>query len=94
MAAQVGVVRGDLWAEAAFTYGDMLWNQDKNTSDVGTALFERTGTLTEQAIAYAPHDSRLWLLLAATYLPFDRLNDGASAALRMSSSRASMLHLF
>ena len=29
MAAQIGLVRGDLWSEAAFAYGDMLWAQDK-----------------------------------------------------------------
>jgi hypothetical protein len=81
MAARVGLVRGDLWAEAAFTYGSMLWNQDKNSSDANT---ERTGALTEQAIAYAPHESRLWILLAANYFRFEWLNERAAASLRMS----------
>ena len=84
MAARIGLVRGDLWSEAAFAYGDMLWNQDKNASNADVAPFEQTRALTEQAIAYAPHDSRLWLLLAANYFRFDWLNERASASLKMS----------
>ena len=48
------------------------------------ALFEQTRAVTEQAIARAPHDSRLWLLLAANYFRFDWLNERASASLKMS----------
>ena len=81
-AARAGLVRGDLWSEAAFAYGAMLWSQDKSASD--TLPFEQTRALIETAIAYAPHDSRLWLLLAANYFRFDWLNEGASAALKMS----------
>ena len=36
------------------------------------APFEQTKAITEQAIARAPHNSRLWLLLAANYFHFDR----------------------
>ena len=32
-AARVGLVRGDLWSEAAFAYGDMLWSEEKNASN-------------------------------------------------------------
>jgi hypothetical protein len=84
MAARIGLVRGDLWSEAAFAFGDIVWSQDKNTSNSDAAPFERIRTVTEQAIAYAPHDSRLWLLLAANYFRFDWLNDKASASLKMS----------
>jgi hypothetical protein len=82
-AARIGLVRGDLWTQAAFAYGDQLWNQDKHSSDTDT-VYERARALTELAITYAPHDSRLWLLLAAIDSRFDWLNDRASAALRMS----------
>jgi hypothetical protein len=84
MAARVGLVRGDLWAKVAFTYGDMLWNQNKDTSIADGAPAERTRALAEQAIIYAPYDSRLWVLLAANYIRFDWLNERASASLRMS----------
>ena len=83
-AARVGLVRGDLWSEAAFAYGDMLWSQDKNASNADVTLLEQTRAVTELAITYAPHDSRLWLLLAANYFRFDWLNEKASASLRMS----------
>ena len=46
--------------------------------------FEQTRAVTEQAIVRAPHDSRLWLLLAANYFRFGRLNERATAALKMS----------
>jgi hypothetical protein len=83
-AAKIGLIRGDLWAEAAFVYGDTLWNEDNQRSEADAAPIKLTRDLAEQAIAFAPHDSRLWLLLAATYLRFDWLNDRASSSLRMS----------
>ena len=82
--ARIGLVRGDLWTQAAFAYGDFLWNQDKPSSSASAVPYERARALTERAISYAPHDSRLWLLLAAIDSRFDWLNDRASAALRMS----------
>ena len=42
MAARIGLVRGDLWSEAAFAYGDMLWSQDKNASNADVPPFEQT----------------------------------------------------
>ena len=36
-AARVGLVRGDLWSEAAFAYGGMLWNQGKTTPNADDA---------------------------------------------------------
>jgi hypothetical protein len=84
MAARIGIVRGDLWTQAAFAYGDLLLNQDKRSSDTDAVPYERARALTELAITYAPHDSRLWLFLAAIDSRFDWLNDKASSALRMS----------
>ena len=83
-AARVGLVRGDLWSEAALVYGAMLWNQDKTTPNAAVPPFEQTLKLTERAVTYAPHDSRVWLLLAANYFRFDWLNERAAASLRMS----------
>ena len=83
-AALIGLVRGDLWTQAAFAYGDMLWNQDKPSPNADTMQYERARVLTQRAITYAPHDLRLWLLLAAIDLRFDWLNDSASSALKMS----------
>ena len=83
-AAQLGLVRGDLWSEAAFAYGDVLLAQDKNSSKADVTLLEQARAVTEIAIRFAPHDSRLWLLLAANYFRLDWLNERASASLRMS----------
>src|ERR1035437_369892 len=83
-AARIGLVRGDLWTQAAFVYGYLIWNQVKPSSDTNAVPYERARALTELAITYAPHDSRLWLLLAAIDSRFDWLNDRASTALRMS----------
>src|SRR5262245_44260274 len=83
-AAQFGLVRGDLWSEAAFAYGNVLLIQVRNQSRPEETLVAQTRAVTEIAITYAPHDSRLWLLLAATYFGFDWLNKGAAASLRMS----------
>jgi hypothetical protein len=83
-AARIGLVRGDLWAEAAFAFGDILWNPGNNPSNGDAGVFEQTRSLAERAIAHAPHDARIWLLLAADYFRFDWLNERAAASLKMS----------
>src|SRR6195256_1026823 len=53
-AASLAVVRGDLWAESAFTYGSQLW------LDAGDQLnTEALKTLT-RALRYAPHRGDVW----------------------------------
>ena len=84
MAGRIGVVRGDLWTQAAFAYGDLLWNRENHLTDGDTKAFERARTAALRALVYAPHDARLWILLAAMNARFDWLNDRASADLRMS----------
>lgn len=83
-AARIGVVRGDLWSDAALSYSNIIWNQGDNAPNAEMAPFERTRALMERAIAYAPHDSGLWLLLAANYFRFDWVNERAAASIRMS----------
>ena len=83
-AARIGLIRGDLWTQAALAYGDVVWSENGHSSDTDTSRNERIRILTERAISYAPHDSRLWLILAAIDLRFDWLNESASTALRMS----------
>jgi hypothetical protein len=58
-AASLAVVRGDLWAESAFTYGSQLW------LDAGDQLnTEALKTLT-RALRYSPHRGDVWLMFAA-----------------------------
>lgn len=84
LAAKIGVVRGDLWAKAAFAYGAALFNSGQDASGADAPSLERTRALTGDALALAPHDSRLWLLLAASFLRAGQVNDEGSAALKMS----------
>ena len=37
-AARAGLMRGDLWSEAAFAYGDMLWSENNGRSNPDAAV--------------------------------------------------------
>ncbi len=54
-------MRGDLWAEAAFTSAQLLWADPdpKLTDALGKARAEL-----DHALRYAPHQAGAWLLLA------------------------------
>src|SRR5262249_2204506 len=47
-------------------------------------LLKQVQAVTELALTRAPHDSRLWLLLAASYFGRGGFNEKPSASLRMS----------
>ena len=74
-AARFGVVRGDLWAEAGYTFADLLWKSSKNDPNLETARIRL-----DQAIRYAPTNAGVWLLLAGFAAQFK----DATEALRMS----------
>jgi hypothetical protein len=85
-AAKLGFFRGDLWADCALTYLDSVWPNDQpGQRDQDPKIVERSHQVTIRALALAPHDARIWLVLASIYLKFDWLNQKpAAAALRMS----------
>jgi hypothetical protein len=59
-AASLGGIRGGLWAEAAFTQANLLWDEtNTNAKAVPSAL-----TDLDRALKLAPVDSSAWLLLA------------------------------
>src|ERR1700681_1567700 len=63
-AASLAVVRGDLWAESAFTYGGLLWIDRAVELDAGDQLnTEALRTLT-RALRYSPHRGDVWLMFA------------------------------
>jgi hypothetical protein len=83
--AQIGIIRGDLWAEDALTYSDVLRHDDKkNSAAQDPSAIEQAREIAERALALAPHDARIWLILASIDSRFDWLNGKASMALRNS----------
>ena len=83
LAAQFGIIRGDLWAEDALTYSDLLRRDEKNSTVAKDSnTIEQARKVAERALALAPHDARVWLVLASINSRFDWLNGKASAALR------------
>lgn len=93
-AASIGIIRGSLWAESAFTYADLLW------SDIGVKadptpiterarvnldlLLQRAHTSLDHALSDAPHQSGAWLLLAALESRHPSWKSNAIEALKMS----------
>ncbi|HUB64979.1 MAG TPA: hypothetical protein VL996_11150 [Methylocella sp.] len=65
LAAEIGVIRGDLWAKAAFTGARFLWTDrpaNLNQSDLN--LLARVRSNAETALALAPINGTAWLFLA------------------------------
>jgi hypothetical protein len=85
LAASIGAIRGDLWAECALTYLDLFWN-DSPTSDSSqvSETIKRARDVTERALTLSPHDARTWLVQATINSRFDWLNQRTAGALRMS----------
>jgi hypothetical protein len=78
-AAIIGTIRGDLWAESAFTYADLMWD----TAGAGANLAQARSSL-DHALADAPHQSSAWLLLAGLASQYQLPGIDATEAVRMS----------
>jgi hypothetical protein len=78
-AATIGVIRGDLWAEAAFTHAEPLWGGAGSLSDSPSAR-----AMLEHAARDAPHRSDVWLLIAGLTQRFAATGFDPTEALRMS----------
>jgi len=73
-AARLGLVRGDLWADFALTYGELTWPLNRSVSDLATIReFEEARATVKRALERSPHDARLWVLLAALDVQVGRL---------------------
>jgi hypothetical protein len=78
-AATFGAIRGDLWAESAFTYADLMW------SDAGRgANLARARSSLAHALTAAPHQSSIWLLLAGLASRYQLPSIDVKEAVRMS----------
>src|SRR5712692_7253780 len=85
VAARLCCVRGDLWADCALTYTDLFWRENRNPARADTSkMFEEAHDIAERALILAPHDARIWLILAVLNARLDWLTHGAAASLKMS----------
>lgn len=82
-AASIAVIRGDLWAESAFTYSNLLWDASGPSKDLTQEAQDARLSLVN-ALKLAPHESGAWLLLAALTSRYPSLGFNASEAVRMS----------
>lgn len=87
-AAHLGIVRGDLWAQSAFTYSDLFWGnsvtKSPNGSGEDTLSADVARRRIEQALSYAPHRGDVWLILAAIGARLNWQYPDASSALKMA----------
>ena len=82
-AAWIGTIRGDLWAESAFTYADLLW-ANPDTDPQQKAALEHVRASLDKALGYAPLQANAWLLLAGLEQHYPAPNSNPVAALKMS----------
>lgn len=64
-AAVLAVIRGDLWAESAFTHSDLLWKEPATASEATENASKESRMDIEYALRYSPHRGDVWLMLAA-----------------------------
>ena len=82
-AAYIGAIRGDLWAESAFTYADLLWSPAGADRDHTQAL-EQALIRLDRTLEHAPLKSGAWLLLAGLASHYSLPDVRALEALKMS----------
>lgn len=82
LAASLGVIRGDLWADCAITYLNIFWGDERQTG-LAQSLDEmrQARRVVHHGLSYAPHDARIWLVLAGIEV---KSNLDPRAALQMS----------
>jgi hypothetical protein len=82
-AADFGVIRGDLWSQLAFTYADLMFNENRETPDTKQKL-TRARVALEHAVYDTPAQPGAWLLRAGLALHYPSLDLDAIESLRMS----------
>jgi hypothetical protein len=85
LAASFGFIRGDLWSEYALTYINLVQPDGAASDDAhNSKTVEEAREAAHQALALAPHDARVWLVLAGIDARFDQRKHRPAATLRMS----------
>lgn len=85
LAASFGIIRGDLWGEYALTYLNLI-QRDKpaRMSVESSKTAEQAREVADRALALAPHDARIWLILAGIETSLASAKYKPIEALRMS----------
>lgn len=83
-AAALAMVRGDLWAESAFTNSDLLWGEPASASGADENARKETQIAIENALRYSPHRGDVWLMLAAMADRYDWPQYQPGSLLKMS----------
>ena len=84
-AASFGLFRGDLLAEYAITYLNLIWRDEPNTESAqASKTVLQAREVVDHALALSPHDARIWLVLAGIDTRFNSLNQKPATALQMS----------
>jgi hypothetical protein len=78
-AATFGAIRGELWAESAFTYADLMWSDAENGANL-----TRARSSLDRALTAAPHQSSIWLLLAGLASRYQLPRIDVKESVRMS----------
>jgi hypothetical protein len=84
-AASIGVIRGDLWADSAFTYTNLILDESRDswTADI-TPTLGRARAISERAVDLAPTQFGAWLVLAGLAARYPSPGFTATEALKMS----------
>ena len=80
-AASVARIRGDLWANSAFTQADLLWRNDAKPDENALQLAR---TSLYNALRNAPHLSGAWLMFAGLATRYPALGGDAIDLLKLS----------
>lgn len=84
-AAKLAAVRGELWADAAILQaGGVQDDIEAGRTGEAPAALTDARAMAERAARLSPHDSRLWLLIAAIDARLDWLDGRVGAPLKMS----------
>ena len=83
LAARVGMVRGDLWADLFFTFADAIVSRSGRDFGAIETLNEALPAA-QRALVFAPFQSEVWLLLAAMAEDYELQAPNTIDALTMS----------
>ncbi len=83
LAARVGLVRGDLWADLFFSFANSILKQGGRDFGAISTLDEAIPAA-QRTLAFSPYRSEVWALLADAAEKYELLNPNSTAALMMS----------